>query len=110
MRTIANQQPISSYLVVTIHHWGTSQGSSVMDGSSVVQQSSNQDPSFQRVPQSQQQQRASNATSLPTSRMGQVSLPPGPHVPGSFIQDPNNIAQLQKKPRLDIKQEDIMQQ
>ncbi|CAL5374169.1 unnamed protein product [Camellia sinensis] len=26
---------------------------------------------------------------------------PGPHVPGSFIQDPNNIAQLQKKPRLD---------
>ncbi|KAL7243647.1 hypothetical protein ACSBR1_015953 [Camellia fascicularis] len=26
MRTIANQQPISSYLVVTIHHWGTSQG------------------------------------------------------------------------------------
>ncbi|XP_028114523.1 lysM domain receptor-like kinase 3 isoform X3 [Camellia sinensis] len=25
MRTIANQQPISSYLVVTIHHWGTSQ-------------------------------------------------------------------------------------
>ncbi|CAL5442935.1 unnamed protein product [Camellia sinensis] len=42
--------------------------------------------------------------------MGQVSLPLGPHVPGSFIQDPNNIAQLQKKPRLDIKQEDIMQQ
>lgn len=85
-------------------------GSSVMDGSSVVQQSSNQDPSSQQVPQSQQQQGASSATSLPTSRMGQVSLPPGPRVPGSFIQDPNNIAQLQKKPRLDIKQEDIVQQ
>ncbi|GMP70145.1 hypothetical protein CsSME_00029119 [Camellia sinensis var. sinensis] len=85
-------------------------GSSVMDGSSVVQQSSNQDPSSQQVPQSQQQQGASSATSLPTSRMGQVSLPPGPRVPGSCIQDPNNISQLQKKPRLDIKQEDIMQQ
>ncbi|CAL5432635.1 unnamed protein product [Camellia sinensis] len=47
-----------------------------MDGSSVVQQSSNQDPSSQQVPQSQQQQGASSATSFPTSRMGQVSFPP----------------------------------
>ncbi|CAL5357326.1 unnamed protein product [Camellia sinensis] len=47
-----------------------------MDGSSVVQQSSNQDPSSQQVPQRQQQQGASSATSLPTSRMGQVSFPP----------------------------------
>uniref|UniRef100_A0A5B7AJM8 Putative transcriptional regulator SLK2 n=1 Tax=Davidia involucrata TaxID=16924 RepID=A0A5B7AJM8_DAVIN len=85
-------------------------GSSVMDGSSVVQQNSNQDPSSQQVQQSQQQQGASSATSLPSSRMGQVSLPTGPRVPGSFIQEPNNMSQVLKKPRLDIKQEDIMQQ
>ncbi|KAG5533758.1 hypothetical protein RHGRI_027816 [Rhododendron griersonianum] len=84
-------------------------GSSVMDGSSVVQQSSNHDPNSQQIPQLQQGN--PSATSLPTSRMGQVSLPNGPRVhPGSFTQDPNNIPQLQKKPRLDIKQEDIMQQ
>ncbi|XAR71742.1 hypothetical protein NMG60_11018146 [Bertholletia excelsa] len=83
-------------------------GSSVMDVSSVVQQGSNQDPCSQKAPQSQQQHGASTATSVPTSRMGQVSLPSGPLVPGSFVQDPNNITQLQKKPRLDIKQEDIM--
>ncbi|KAF7131974.1 hypothetical protein RHSIM_Rhsim09G0196500 [Rhododendron simsii] len=84
-------------------------GSSVMDGSSVVQQSSNHDPNSQQIPQLQQGN--PSATSLPTSRMGQVSLPSGPRVhPGSFTQDPNSISQLQKKPRLDIKQEDIMQQ
>ncbi|KAL6977661.1 hypothetical protein U1Q18_026451 [Sarracenia purpurea var. burkii] len=84
--------------------------SSVMDGSSVVQQNSNQDPSSQHAMKNQHQQGMSNGTSLPTSRMGQVSLPTGPRAPGSFTQDPNNITQLQKKPRLDIKQEDIMQQ
>ncbi|KAI3458194.1 hypothetical protein Pfo_014857 [Paulownia fortunei] len=84
-------------------------GSSVMDGSSVVQQSSNQDLGSQ-AQQGQQHQGASSATSLPTSRMGQIQLPGGPRVPNSFIQDPTTISQLQKKPRLDIKQEDILQQ
>ncbi|XP_059667032.1 probable transcriptional regulator SLK2 [Cornus florida] len=81
-------------------------GSSVMDGP-VVQQSSNQDPISQ---QAQQQQGASNASSLPTSRMGQVSIRNGQRGPGSFIQEPDNMSQAQKKPRLDIKQEDILQQ
>ncbi|XAR71743.1 hypothetical protein NMG60_11018148 [Bertholletia excelsa] len=83
-------------------------GSSVMDASSVVQQSSNQDLSSQKARQSQQQHGASSATSLPTSRMGPVPFPTGPLVSGSFIQEPSNMTQLQKKPRLDIKQEDIM--
>lgn len=72
-------------------------GSSVMDGSS------NQDPGSQP----QQHQGASSATS---SRMGQMQLPGGPRVPNSMVQDPSTISQLQKKPRLDIKQEDILQQ
>ncbi|KAL2227111.1 UNVERIFIED_CONTAM: putative transcriptional regulator SLK2 [Sesamum indicum] len=84
-------------------------GSSVMDGSSVVQQSSNQDPGSQ-AQQSQQHQGSSSATSLLTSRMGQIQLPGGPRIPNSFIPDPTTISQLQKKPRLDIKQEDILQQ
>ncbi|KAL0452523.1 UNVERIFIED_CONTAM: putative transcriptional regulator SLK2 [Sesamum latifolium] len=83
-------------------------GSSVMDGSSVVQQSSNQDPGSQKGQQSQQHQGASSATSLP--RMAQVQLPGGPRVPNSFIQDPTSMSQLQKRPRLDVKQEDIVQQ
>lgn len=89
-------------------------GSSVVDGSTVVQQGSHQDPSVQQVHQGQQQQQqqqgASSATSLPPSQSGQVSLPMGSRVPGSVVQDPNNISQVQKKPRLDIKQEDILQQ
>ncbi|KAK3008629.1 hypothetical protein RJ639_013816 [Escallonia herrerae] len=86
-------------------------GSSIMDGSSVVQQSSNQDMNSQQVQQSQQRHGASSATSLSTARMGgQVSFPTGSRVPGSFIQEPNNVSHLQKKPRLDIKQEDILQQ
>ncbi|CAK9187216.1 unnamed protein product [Ilex paraguariensis] len=84
-------------------------GSSVMDGSSVVKQSSHQDPNTQQVQQNQQLQGASSATSLATSRMVQVPLPTGPRIPGSYIQEPNNMSQLQKKPRLDIKQEDIVQ-
>ncbi|XP_051122792.1 probable transcriptional regulator SLK2 isoform X2 [Andrographis paniculata] len=83
-------------------------GSSVMDGSSVVQQNSSQDPSSQQAQQSQQYRGGSSATSLP--RMGQVQLPGGPRVPNSCIQDPTTLSQLQKKPRLDIKQEDIVQQ
>ncbi|KAL1531448.1 putative transcriptional regulator SLK2 [Salvia divinorum] len=84
-------------------------GSSVMDGSAVVPQSSNQEPGSQGQ-QNQQHPVASSATSLPTSRMGQVHLSSGPRVPNSFVQDPTAISQLQKKPRLDIKQEDIIQQ
>ncbi|KAM7491653.1 hypothetical protein LguiA_034574 [Lonicera macranthoides] len=85
-------------------------GSSVMDGS-VVQQSSTQDPNSTQAQQTHQHhQGGSSATSLPPARLGQVSLPTGPRIPGSFIQEPNNVSQLHKKPRLDIKQEDIMQQ
>ncbi|KAL0403112.1 UNVERIFIED_CONTAM: putative transcriptional regulator SLK2 [Sesamum radiatum] len=83
-------------------------GSSVMDGSSVVQQSSNQDPGSQKGQRSQQHQGASSATSLP--RMAQVQLPGGPRVLHSFIQDPTSMSQLQKRPRLDVKQEDMVQQ
>lgn len=90
-------------------------GSSVIDGSSVVQQSSHQDHNVQQMPQGHhhhqhQQQGASSVTSLPMSQTGQMSLPMGARVPGSFVQDPNVLSQLQKKPRLDIKQEDILQQ
>ncbi|KAL4346562.1 hypothetical protein GQ457_17G025260 [Hibiscus cannabinus] len=86
-------------------------GSSVIDGSSVGQQGSHQDPTVQQMQQSQLlQQGASTATSLPASQTGQVSLPMGPRVPGSFMQDPNNLSQVLKKPRLDIKQGDILQQ
>ncbi|WOG90785.1 hypothetical protein DCAR_0310030 [Daucus carota subsp. sativus] len=79
--------------------------SSVLDGSSVVQQNSNKDPNCY---QSQQHQGTSSATSFSAGRAGQISLPSGPRIPGSFIQDP--LSHLQKKPRLDIKQEDIQQQ
>ncbi|KAL4347050.1 hypothetical protein GQ457_17G025500 [Hibiscus cannabinus] len=86
-------------------------GSSVIDGSSVGQQGSHQDPTVQQMQQSQLlQQGASTASSLPASQTGQASLPMGSRVPGSFMQDPNNLSQVQKKPRLDIKQEDILQQ
>ncbi|KAF2320312.1 hypothetical protein GH714_027092 [Hevea brasiliensis] len=51
-------------------------GSSVVDGSSVVQQGNHQDPSSQQVQQNhQQQQGASSATSLPSSQAAQASLP-----------------------------------
>ncbi|KAF3626789.1 putative transcriptional regulator SLK2 [Capsicum annuum] len=90
-------------------------GSSVMDGSTVAQQSSNQDPNSQQPQHNQQRHGTSSATSLPTSRVGQVQLANGPNgqgvrVAGSFIQDPVALSQMQKKPRLDIKQEDILQQ
>ncbi|KAK4734466.1 hypothetical protein R3W88_008727 [Solanum pinnatisectum] len=87
-------------------------GSSVMDGSSVAQQSSNQDPNSQQPQHNQQRHGTSSATSLPTSRVGQVQLGNGQglRVPGSFIQDPVALSQMQKKPRLDIKQDDVMQQ
>lgn len=80
-------------------------GSSVMDGSSVVQQSSNQGLSSQQVQQHQLHQ----VTSSATSHIGQMQLPNGSRIPGSFMQD-SVMSQLQKKPRLDIKQEDVLQQ
>ncbi|XP_040961334.1 probable transcriptional regulator SLK2 isoform X2 [Gossypium hirsutum] len=89
----------------------TVSGSSVVDGSSVGHHGSHQDPSVQQMQQSQQlQQGASSAASRPQSQTGQVSVPLGPRVPGPFLQDPGNLSQVQKKPQLDIKQEDIMQQ
>ncbi|KAI3815836.1 hypothetical protein L1987_15519 [Smallanthus sonchifolius] len=81
-------------------------GSSVIDGPPAMQPSSNQDPHSQQVGP---RQGASTATSLPPWA-GQVSLPNGSRVLGSFIQDNDIISHLQKKPRLDVKQEDIMQQ
>ncbi|CAM8906026.1 unnamed protein product [Rhodiola kirilowii] len=70
--------------------------SSIMDGSSVVQQNSQQDHNSHGYPSQQQfQQHSSSATS------------------GSFIQEPNSYlsqAQAQKRPRLHIKQEGVLQQ
>lgn len=86
-------------------------GSSVMDGSSVIQQSSHQDQNVQHLQKNHEQmQGASSTTSLPAAQTGQAALPMGARGPGSLIQDPNNLSHIQKKPRLDIKQEDIMQQ
>nr|DAD18794.1 TPA_asm: hypothetical protein HUJ06_020257 [Nelumbo nucifera] len=86
-------------------------GSSVIDGSSMVQQSSHQDHSSQQVQQGQQQQQGtSSASSQPTSQTGQASVPTGTHIPNSLTQEPNGLTQMQKKPRLDIRQEDILQQ
>ncbi|KAL3521498.1 hypothetical protein ACH5RR_019647 [Cinchona calisaya] len=85
-------------------------GSSFMDGSSVMQPSSNQDPNPQQLQCNQLHQWASSATSLATPRVGQVQLPNSSRVPGSLVQDSSYMSQLQKKPRLDIKHEDILQQ
>lgn len=86
-------------------------GSSIIDGSSVVHQNSLSDQTAQQMQQSQQQQQGnSSATSLAPSQAGQVLLPMGARVPGSFFQDPNNLSHVQKKPRIDIKQEDFIPQ
>ncbi|KAI9112077.1 hypothetical protein K1719_016973 [Acacia pycnantha] len=86
-------------------------GSSVLDGSSVVQQSSHQDQNVQQMHKNHEQiQGASTATSLPAAQTVPAPLPMGTRVPGSLIQDPNNLSQMNKKPRMDIKQEDIMHQ
>uniref|UniRef100_A0A7N0RDG7 Transcriptional regulator SLK2 n=1 Tax=Kalanchoe fedtschenkoi TaxID=63787 RepID=A0A7N0RDG7_KALFE len=68
--------------------------SSIMDGSTVVQQNSLQDlNSHGYQSQQQNQQHSSSATS------------------GSFIPEPNSyLSQTQKKPRLDIKQEGVLPQ
>ncbi|XP_051138163.1 probable transcriptional regulator SLK2 isoform X2 [Andrographis paniculata] len=72
-------------------------GSSAIDGSSMLQQGSNQEQGI-------------GASSVTSSRIGQVPIPGGARVPNSLIQDPTSLSHLQKKPRLDIKQEDILQQ
>lgn len=77
-------------------------GSSVVDGSTVVQRSSHHDPSVQRG--------GSSATSLPTSQANQIPLSMGRRGSESFFQDPNNLTQARKKPRLDSKQDDALQQ
>ncbi|GAB2294054.1 hypothetical protein Dimus_028270 [Dionaea muscipula] len=86
-------------------------GSSILDGSPTMQQSSQHDPSSQQGNQNQQQfqQGASSATSLPSVQVGQVSLPFGARIARTAIQDPSNSYQMQKKPRMDIKQEEILQ-
>ncbi|XP_071725189.1 probable transcriptional regulator SLK2 [Rutidosis leptorrhynchoides] len=77
-------------------------GLSVVDGSSVMQSG---EPNGQ-----QQHQGVSTATSLNAS---QPPLGGSRVAAGTFVQDHpnnNNISHLHKKPRLDIKQEDILQQ
>lgn len=87
-------------------------GSSVIDGPVTGHQGSRHDPSSQQAIQNQQQyqQGMSGSSSLAASQAGQLPLSMGPRIPNSFIQDPANLSHLQKKPRLDIKQEDILQQ
>ncbi|XP_043716192.1 probable transcriptional regulator SLK2 isoform X3 [Telopea speciosissima] len=85
-------------------------GSSVIDGSSMVQQGSYQEQGSQQVRQRQQHQGASSATSQPPAQSSPVSVPSGPQVPSSLTQEPNNISQMHKKPRHDIRQEHILQQ
>ncbi|XP_021730139.1 probable transcriptional regulator SLK2 [Chenopodium quinoa] len=87
-------------------------GSSVIDGPTTGQQGSHHDPNSQQAIQNQHQfpQGASGASSLPTSQTGQLAHSLGSRIPNSFIQDPANVSHLQKKPRLDIKQEDYLQQ
>lgn len=79
-------------------------GSSVIDGPGPGQPGCSQDQNLQRVGQ------VSMETSLPLPRVGQVSVPNGSRGLGSFMQENDGMSHLQKKPRLDIKQEDIMQQ
>ncbi|KAK9147740.1 hypothetical protein Scep_006497 [Stephania cephalantha] len=83
-------------------------GSSAMDGSSIVQQSPHQDQSSHQV--QQRHQGASSATSQMTPRAGQVALPNGPQFTNSLTHDPNYLAPMPKKPRLDIKREDGLPQ
>ncbi|KAL2920603.1 putative transcriptional regulator SLK2 [Bienertia sinuspersici] len=83
-----------------------------VSGSSVIDGPQQHDPNSQQAIQSQQQfqQGVPNSSSLPASQTGQLPLSMGPRIANSFIQDPANLSHLQKKPRLDIKQEDILQQ
>ncbi|KAI4378133.1 hypothetical protein MLD38_015658 [Melastoma candidum] len=86
-------------------------GSSIVDGPSVVRQNSHQEQTAHSVCQKiLNQPGASSSLSLPASENGQLLLPSGSRVTGSYIEDPNSLSQLTKKLRLDIKQEDMIQQ
>ncbi|KAJ8771412.1 hypothetical protein K2173_026589 [Erythroxylum novogranatense] len=85
-------------------------GSSIVDGSSIAQQGNHHDSSVQLQQSQQPQQGGSSATSLPSSQPGQVPLSMGQRSVGSFVQDPTNLSQVQKKPRLDVKEEGILPQ
>lgn len=99
MRLPASPMPFSSNNI-------SISGKSIIDGLSLEHQSSFQDSKSQLMQQNQLQQGASSLTSLPTAHTGQVSLQNAPR----FVQDPFNASHVQKKPRLDSKQEDIVQQ
>lgn len=84
--------------------------SSFMSGSSILPQRSHRDPNSHKTEQSPNHGGAYSATSLPTTSAQQVSLQTGLRVARSFIKEPNEVSQLQKKQRLDIKQEGDLQE
>ncbi|KAM7504715.1 hypothetical protein LguiB_003619 [Lonicera macranthoides] len=84
--------------------------SSLLAGSSILPQRSHRDLNSHKMQQSQNHGGASSATSLPTTSTQQISLQTGLGVTGSFIKEPNKVSQLQKKQRLDIKQEGDLQE
>ncbi|XP_077245670.1 putative transcriptional regulator SLK2 [Tasmannia lanceolata] len=84
-------------------------GSSVLDGSSIVQQSSHQDQNSQQIQLRQDQKGASSVKSHPTAQTNHVSNTV-PQLPNSLTQDPNGLLPMQKKQRLDIRQDDILNQ
>ena len=87
-------------------------GASLIDASSTVQHNSQQDHNAPQLLQTQpqSQQVAPGDASLSNSQTVQASLPVGARVAGSLMTDPNSYSQSQKKPRLDIKQDDFLQQ
>ncbi|KAA8533769.1 hypothetical protein F0562_031286 [Nyssa sinensis] len=85
-------------------------GSSAMDGSSVVQQSSNQDPSCPTSTAKSAAARGFQCYVLAFIANGASFTSYWSTGPWLFIQEPNNVSQVSKKPRLDIKQEDLLQQ
>lgn len=87
-------------------------GVSLIDASSVVQHNSQQDHNTPQLPQTQPQARqvAPGDASLSNSQTVQASLPIGARVSGSLMTDPNIYSQSQKKPRLEIKQDEFLQQ
>ncbi|KAL6004563.1 hypothetical protein ACLOJK_005118 [Asimina triloba] len=87
-----------SYLRLPASPMSFSSNNISMDGSCIVQHSPNQDQNPQIQQRQLQQGGASTATSQPTLQ--------------ASSQDPTSLKQepLQKKPRLDIRQEDILQQ
>ncbi|KAG5007245.1 hypothetical protein JHK85_025787 [Glycine max] len=108
LNTVTNSAPsVGASSLVTDANSALSSGPHLQRSAS----SSHQDQNVQQLQQNQQQpQGASSATSLPASQTRPSLLQMGAQVPRSFIQDPNNMSHLSKKPRMDIKQEDIMQQ